>query len=308
MDLRRLVMLKAIVEEGTFARAAQKLCCTQSTVTFQIQQLEQELNLKLFNKIGRKMVLTESAKKMLPHVNEMMRVMEGLRQSVKETPEPTGALRIASGETLLSYKLPQVLKLFKSRAPEVNLSLQSLNCYEIRDALLDDKADLGIFYRVGHDSALEMMVMGDCPLVLVASPAFSGANFLQNHQHIPVSFIINEPQCVFRQLFEATLRKREITLNSTIELLSIESIKHCVAANLGVSYLPRFTVEHELRTGTLQELPFTAEPAVITALCAHHLGKCVTPAMKVFQDCVVEATNQPSVVVDKRRVDVYHAI
>lgn len=52
MDLRRLVTLKAIVEEGTFARAAQKLCCTQSTVTFQIQQLEQELDLKLFDKIG----------------------------------------------------------------------------------------------------------------------------------------------------------------------------------------------------------------------------------------------------------------
>lgn len=292
MDLRRLVMLKAIVEEGTFARAAQKLCCTQSTVTFQIQQLEQELNLKLFDKIGRKMVLTEPAKKLLPHVNEMMRVMEGLRQSVKSTPEPNGSLRIASGETLLSYKLPTILKRFKERAPDVQLSLESLNCYEIRDALLEDKADLGIFYRVGHDTALEMTIIGDCPLVLVASPAFSGADFLQPHQHIPVSFIINEPQCVFRQLFEATLRKREITLNSTIELLSIESIKHCVAANLGVSYLPRYTVEHELNSGILQALPFTDTPASITALCAHHIGKCVTPAMQVFLECVQEATDK----------------
>jgi len=292
MDLRRLIMLKAIVEEGTFSRAAQKLCCTQSTVTFQIQQLEQELNLKLFNKIGRRMVLTEPAKNLLPHVNEMLRVMDSLRQSVRSTQSPKGRLRICAGETLLSYRLPAVLQLFKSKAPDVQLSLQSVNCYVIRDSLLADEADLGIFYRVGHDASLNMTTIGECPLVLVASPQFAGADFATPHQHIPVSFIINEPQCVFRQIFESTLRKREITLASTIELLSIESIKHCVAANLGVSYLPRFTVEKELREGKLQALPFTDEPNVITALCAHHIGKCVTPAMQVFMECLAEVSQE----------------
>ncbi len=236
MDLRRLMTLKTVVEEGSFARAANKLCCTQSTITFQIQQLEQELSLRLFEKIGRRMILTESGRNILPHVYELMRVMDGLRQAALDKDEPAGELRIAAGETLLSYKIPAVLQKFKQRAPGVRLSLQSLNCYAIRDALLADEVDLGIFYRVGNDSALTMQNYGKQPLVLVASPQLNGVDFTRSGQHIPASFIINEPQCIFRQIFESTLRQRQITLDNTIELWSIESIKQCVAGNLGISF------------------------------------------------------------------------
>ncbi|MQK92318.1 hypothetical protein C2U36_13730 [Escherichia coli] len=62
MDLRRFITLKTVVEEGSFLRASQKLCCTQSTVTFHIQQLEQEFSVQLFEKIGRRMCLTREGK------------------------------------------------------------------------------------------------------------------------------------------------------------------------------------------------------------------------------------------------------
>lgn len=97
-----------------------------------------------------------------------------------------------------------------------------------------------------------MQQLGKQSLALVASPLLQDADFTQPDQHIPCSFIINEPQCVFRQLFESTLRQRRITLENTIELWSIESIKQCVAANLGISFLPRFAVERELSTGQLK--------------------------------------------------------
>lgn len=106
-----------------------------------------------------------------------------------------------TGETLLAYKMPQVLQRVKQRAPHVRLSLQSLNCYVIRDALLSDEVDLG-GYRVGNDDALELMPLGDQSLALVASPLLQHVNFTQYNQHIPCSFIINEPQCIFRQRFE----------------------------------------------------------------------------------------------------------
>ncbi|NIF46159.1 LysR family transcriptional regulator [Enterobacter sp. Ap-1006] len=288
MDLRRFVTLKTVVEEGSFLRASQKLCCTQSTVTFHIQQLEQELSLRLFEKIGRRMRLTESGKKLMPHVYELTRVIDTIRQAARQDAEPEGELRVASGETLLAYKMPHVLQRFKERAPRVKLSLQSLNCYTIRDALLDDRVDLGVFYRVGKDEALHLQAIGEPSLVLVASPAMKDVDFLQPDRHIPVSFVINEPQCVFRLIFEAQLRKRRITLENTIELWSIESIKQCVAANLGVSFLPRFTVEKELLSGELVELAFSEQPLMLNAICAHHSGKVVSPAMKIFMECLQE--------------------
>ena len=78
-------------------------------------------------------------------------------------------------------------------------------------------------------------------------------------------------------------------LENTIELLSIESIKRCVAANIGVSYLPRFAVAKELECGELIELPFGEQSQTITAMCAHHAGKAVSPAMHTFIQCVEES-------------------
>lgn len=161
MDLRRFITFKTVVEEGSFLRAAQKLCCTQSTVTFHIQQLEQELAIPLFEKIGRRMCLTAAGKKVLPHVYDLTKVMASIRQAARQDDEPGGELRVATGETLLAYKMPRVLQRFKQRAPKVRLSLQSLNCYSIRDALLADEVDLGVFYRVGNDDALTIMELAD---------------------------------------------------------------------------------------------------------------------------------------------------
>lgn len=288
MDLRRFITLKTVVEEGSFLRASQKLCCTQSTVTFHIQQLEQEFSVQLFEKIGRRMCLTREGKKLLPPIYELTRVMDTLREAAKKESDPDGELRVVSGETLLSYRMPQVLQRFRQRAPKVRLSLQSLNCYVIRDALLNDEADVGVFYRVGNDDALNRRELGEQLLVLVASPQIADVDFTEPGRHNACSFIINEPQCVFRQIFESTLRQRRITVENTIELISIESIKRCVAANIGVSYLPRFTVANELASGELIELPFGEQSQTITAMCAHHAGKAVSPAMHIFIQCVEE--------------------
>jgi len=288
MDLRRFVTFKTIVEEGSFAKAAQKLYCTQSTVTFHIQQLEQELGVQLFEKIGRRMIVTPAGKKLLPEVHELTRVLQGIRQLAQQDADLTGDLRVVVGETLLAYKMPAVLQRFRTKAPQVRLFLQSMNCYAIRDALLSDAADLGIFYRVGKDESLYMENLGEQSLVLVASPLCDNLDFIEASQHIPTSFIINEPECIFRQIFESTLRERRITLENTIELWSIESIKKCVASNLGVSYLPRFSVEHELQSGVLKELPFSHAPQKITALYAHHIERTVSPAMRVFAECMHE--------------------
>lgn len=269
MDLRRFITLKTVVEEGSFLRASQKLCCTQSTVTFHIQQLEQEFSVQLFEKIGRRMCLTREGKKLLPHIYELTRVMDTLREAAKKESDPDGELRVVSGETLLSYRMPEVLQRFRQRAPKVRLSLQSLNCYVIRDALLNDEADVGVFYRVGNDDALNRRELGEQSLVLVASPQIADVDFTEPGRHNACSFIINEPQCVFRQIFESTLRQRRITVENTIELISIESIKRCVAANIGVSYLPRFAVEKELESGELIELPFGEQSQTITVNIAH---------------------------------------
>lgn len=290
MNLKRFLTFKTIVEEGSFLKASQKLYCTQSTVTFQIKQLEQDLSLQLFEKIGRKMVLTQAGEKILPYVYELARVMENIEGTAQqESSEPTGELKVLIAETQLAYKMASVLKEFRIRAPKVRLSLQSQNCYKIRDELIADKADLGVFYRVGNDDALKVHEFEQEPLVLVASPLLTGLDLQKRDQHIDLGFISNGPKCLFRQTFESIIQERNISIDNMIELSSINTIKNCVESNIGISYLPRFTVEKELQEGSLQELAFTDAPQMIKPLCGYHAGKCVTPAMEVFIDCMRNA-------------------
>lgn len=136
MDLKTIKTFKTIINENGFVNASYKLGCTQSTVTFHIQQLEQELGMKLFEKIGRKMVLTQDAKDIMPLLDDILLSLEQIKNYKKDSNEITGKLRIAMPETLLIYKMQEVLKEFKLKAPNVELSIQGMNCYEVRQQLL----------------------------------------------------------------------------------------------------------------------------------------------------------------------------
>lgn len=285
VDLKYLTTFKAIVTQGGFSKAARELNYTQSTITFQVQQLEQELSVRLFEKLGRNMVLTDAGRQLIPYVDEVLACVEKLHGFDASLAGLRGDLRVAVGETLLCYRMPPVLKRFHRLAPDARLYLRSMNCCDIRDALLDGSVDLGVFYRdVGGLDGLRVEPVGEYPLTLVASPRTKAAfpDFVTPGRRIPVPLIINEPNCVFRQIFEAYLRERDITLDHTIELVSIPTIKNLVESDVGVSYLPSFAVERELESGELQVVETGLEGRSITAVCGWHKNKWISPLMRLM--------------------------
>ena len=292
MDLRNIQTFDAIVREGSFTRAAAKLNYTQSTITFQMQQLEQELGVRLFEKVGRSMTLTDAGRQLVPYAREVLASVEKLRGFEQELTACRGELRVGVGETLLCYKMPEVLQRFHERAPKARLLLKSMNCYEIRDALLDGSLDVGVFYEDvgGVSGRLATVPMGEYALSAVASPAIAVefADFATAGQEIPVPFLINEERCIFRQMFERYLASRDIRLSHTIELWSIPTIKHLVSHDIGVTCLPRFAVEEELESGALCELNTRMENAVIHAVCARRADSWMSPLMELFVRCCRE--------------------
>ncbi len=286
MDLKYLNTFRVIVEEGSFSKAAERLNYTQSTITFQIGQLEQELSSSLFEKIGRKMVLSKAGEQLIPFVDEVLSSVERLRCFEDDLTVCQGDLRIGVGETLLCYQLPAILKEFHKQAPKARLFLRSMNCYEIRDELKNGALDLGVFYEDvgGFGSSLTTHPFGTYPLALVASPELRSCypDFITPDQQIPVPFIINEPNCVFRQIFERYLREKSIMLDHTIELWSIPTIKNLVKNDVGISFLPRFAVQAELDKRVLAEIPTGLTDTTISAVCGYHKNKWISPLMKLF--------------------------
>lgn len=293
MELKYLYTFHTIVEEGSFSKAAEKLNYTQSTITFQIGQLEEELSAKLFEKIGRRMVLTKAGEQLVPYVSDVLNSVERMHDFKSDLSDYQGALHIGVGETLLCYKMPPVLKEFCKRAPKARLFLHSMNCYDIRNDLLKGALDLGVFYGEvgGFGPNLAVHPFSSYPVVLVASPDIKAQypDFITRDQQFHVPFIINEPTCIFRQMFEQYLQEKSIVLDHTIELWSIPTIKNLVQNNVGITFLPRFSVEEELENGSLVEIPIDMSNPCITAVCGSHANKWQSPLMKLFVELCASA-------------------
>jgi len=286
MDIKYLQTFKMIIKEGNFTKAAAKLNYTQSTITFQMKQLEQELSIQIFEKIGRNMNLTKAGKELIPYVDEVLASLERLSCLGESLDQLKGELHVDVAETILCYKMAPVLKEFHRLAPKAKLFLRSTNCYEIVEKLRTGRTDLGIFYlnACNSEEFIQSYKIGECTMDLVASPKTKEnyPDFIMPNQNLDLPFIINEPDCIFRQIFEDYLSSRNITLDHTIELWSIPTIKNLVKSDLGISYLPSFTVREDIENGELCKIETSIDNQKLIAVCAHHKNKWVSPLLKLF--------------------------
>lgn len=285
MELKHLQTFQTVVEQGSYHRAAQVLGYAQSTITVQIQQLEEELGVPLFERVGRRMVLTQMGEQALLQARTVLEGAEQLAALARSGQTPTGTLRVDMAETLLCYQMQPVIRAFREQAPQVRLIIRGCNCLKIPKNLRDGLCDLGVGYDMDWDrDVLQAEPLGDYEIVLLASPALRDTDFTTPHQRKSVSLVTDEPDSIFRRRLEAYLQDRDIVLDTTIELWSIETIKRCVMSDLGFTFLPRFAARDELAEGRLVELDAPISGIRAPVLCARHKNRWVTPAMALFRE------------------------
>lgn len=285
MDLKYLQTFRTILESGSFQKAAGQLNYAQSTVTLQMQLLEQELSVKLFDKIGRKMVLTQAGRELLPYMDAALEAVAQMENYGKKENELTGSLNVALPETLLNYQMQPVIAQFRQLAPNVRLSLQLSNCYAVREQVLNGGIDMGIHYDVGgYGSSAVTERLHTYPLALVASAGLTGneLNLTDPHQRKKSCLLTVDKSSVYHKLFSRYLTDRDIVFSGEMEIGSLEAIKRCIQSDLGIACLPRFAVLAELNQGMLQEIAVPMENQEITAVYSYHKNKWITPAMDLL--------------------------
>lgn len=291
MELKYLTTFKVILDMGSFQKAAEYLNYAQSTITQQMQLLEQELSVKLFDRIGRRMELTQAGKELIPYIDDVLEAVSRMENYGKEERELKGDLRVSMPETLLVYRMQPVLKKFRMLAPKVKLSLQASNCYGIRDQVISGGTDIGLHYDVGgYGGSLVTQPLGTYPLALIANPELDGAecDYTERGQRKESSLLTVDKNSLYHAIFGTYLRERDITMNGEVEINSVEAVKRSVASNLGVACLPRFTAEEELGKGLVKELHTEMEHPAVTAVLSRHKNKWITPAMELFIRLVSE--------------------
>lgn len=285
MELKNLYTIRKILETGSFQNAANALNYAQSTITFHVKQLETELGVKFFEKNGMKMELTEEGKTVLPLIDQVIEAADNLMSYKNSQNGICGTLKIAMPETLLTYQLQPVLQKFKELAPNVNLSIHVMNCFAIHEQMIGGNFDIAIHYNVGkYPKSIVTKEIETFPLILVGSPSLTKeeADFVTSKQTKSICHIQNDANALYLKMFHQYLKKKNIILGAEMELWSIESVKRSVMSNLGVAYMPLFTVVDELAAGKLQELEIDMKDSAFTAIYAYNQNKWQSPAMQLF--------------------------
>jgi len=284
MKTQCLVTFKTILETGSFQKAADELGYTQSTITFQIKQLEEELSLKLFEKIGRHMELTQAGKDIMPYVDMILQGTEQISNYGKSLSEISGSLKLAIPDSILIYNMQPFIRAFAHEAPNVQLVINSIQSGEINQSVVDGISDIGInCEKESYPDTIIHKKLGNYKAVLVASP-FADRNlldFITPHQRKPFSLICNEPDGYYQLDMDKYLTEKDIVLNAPMKVQSIEAVKRCVMDNLGIAVVPTYSIEEELKNGSLMPIKTELDEKKYDSFYIYHKNKWISPQMEL---------------------------
>lgn len=295
MEIRHLQTFIAIIEQDGFTKAAKYLGYAQSTITAHIQILENELGQALFDRLGKKIVLTNIGKELVPYAKQMIQIYKEIKNITAEENGVSGNLVIGAGESLSIYRLGKILKEYKKSFPKVNIILKNLICSDLRSKL--HSGELDVIFAIEPQIMDEDLVVKNLKyeqMVIVGDPD-SDLEFLSKTLEGVVareSIIFGEKGCSFTIAFENYLKQNKIKYINPLELSSIEAIKKCVMNGLGISLLPFYTVRNEIKEGSLKmievEEPFNE---FITQFVYHKNRSISLPMSKLMEITLKHSAN-----------------
>jgi len=294
LDLRQIRSFATVAHERSVTRAATTLNYAQSSVTAQLHALESELGVPLFDRIGRGLSLTTAGTDFLPYAERLLNLAEEARLAVHRCGEPSGRLTLTASESVLTYRMPDLLRRFQCQYPAVEIALlASPICAS--DIVSDPTIDLAI--TIDEPVLNPQFIVHALHEERMVCAVWAGHPLAQSKrvtaEHIAAEQVLQtERRCSYRALFERTLARAGVRITRSLELTSVEAIKQCALARMGVAILPEIVVAEELRTGALVSLPWPPRPLHVYTQIVRNKEKWLSPAMNAFWTCATEVASQ----------------
>ncbi len=257
MSDRRLQVFYSVARHLSFTKAAEALHMTQPAVTFQVRQLEEQFNTRLFDRTHNRINLTEAGDRVYHYAKQIFELYSRMEGEVRElTGEISGVVILGASTTIAEYMLPSLLGAFKRKFPDVVIRLRVSNTDGIVTMVEENEIDLGVVEAPVSNKSLVVEICRVDTLVAVLPPEHE----LAGRASLPVADVLKYP-FITREEGSGT---REVTfdylrgaglepanLNLVMELGSPESIKGAIEADMGISILSRSTIGKELQLRTL---------------------------------------------------------
>ena len=256
MDTRILQTFLRVYDLGSFTKAAAELGYAQSTVTAQIQQLEQELGWPLFDRLGKKSYLTDLGRQFLPYAMQMVDLSRQAASLGKDPQQMRGTLRLGVLESLLFTTLSEILPQYQERFPLVELEVKMGRARDLMTWLRENKLDL--VYYSGEKNADPELTCGYCRqerMSFVAPPGSPLAGrTVPLEEFLEQPLIVTERSGVCYRRLKALAEQRGLTVCHAMELDNTKAILELVSRGTGCAFLPGYSIVEDRERGSLTEL------------------------------------------------------
>jgi len=262
MHIETLRIFCDLAELQSFSKTAEKHLLSQSAVSQQLAQLELTHKCQLLNRKKRPLALTAAGKLFYDACKDIVERYEQLRSELSSLQKSSGGrINVAAIYSIGMHTLPNYVKKFMVKYPNVNVHIEYFSAGRIYELILAGDVDIGLVAAPKRDKRLEVYDFEDEPLVLVCSPKHPLANEseVDIHKVQFERFIGFEKDVPTRIWIDNILQRYNIVVRPMMEFDNIETIKRAVEINSGISILPRTAIVQELGSGTINAIPFSNE-------------------------------------------------
>lgn len=308
MQFTDLITFYAVARCGCITRAASELGTVQSNVTNRIRTLEAEVGIALFERHSRGMTLTGAGRRLLPYVERLTALSREAIRATRDDGVPKGPLAIGSMETTAAVRLPPLLARFHQTCPEVKLTLRTGPTAALVDGVLDGTFDAAfVCGPIDHPELVSVPVFKE-ELVLVSASRWASLTSLRKAVTAPgPTALVFRTGCSYRQRLEQILSEFGWPSSARLEFGTLDGIIGCVAANMGITLLPRMVVERAGLNGNIRAHSLDSHHKWAETFFIRRRLRPEDSAIKSFVACIKSNGTDPSVHYTKRGLDRHRA-
>lgn len=290
MDLKNLTTFIHVAELGSFTKAGVALGCSQSTISFQIKQLEDELEFPLFERINRTVVLTEKGREVLAYAYQIRKMTAELKENIQSETTRSVRIRVAMSDSLCNSLLGDNFQSFLDAHPGIILKIVAAGTEEMFRLMDHNEVD-AILTLESHIYNTEYVIVREEKIethfVVSANSPLAAQRRIPLEDLVRQPFILTEKGMSYRRLLDEQLAQRSQEIIPVLEIGNPHLICDLVQQGVGISFLPDFVTRRAVEDGRLVYLDVPEIEVSIWKQLLHHRDKWISPQIdSVLQYCV----------------------
>lgn len=291
MDIKNLITFMYTAELNSFTKAAQTLGYSQSTISFQIKQLENELDTQLFERINRTVTLTEKGREVLKYAQQVTKLTQELEKNMQNENQVAGHVSLAMADSLCDSMFRDGFRSFRQSFPGITLKIIAAGTEEMFRLMNHNEVD-AILTLDNHIYNTEYHIVQEekVDLHFVASPDFPfiTRKSIPIQELIQYPFILTEKGMSYRRLMDEKLAEMSLKIEPILEIGSTGLICPLVEQGAGISFLPDYVTDRDIKNGSLIRLNVPDFEITIWKQLLYHRDKWISPQIETVLNYCIE--------------------